>query len=251
MNLRTMLVLLTGLLATIPVSLAATEDRAVTELRAKLTERFPGVPIKRITAAEWPGMYEVIAGGDMVYTNAGADWVIMGQMVDVKTRENLTTRSWDDFMRIDYKALPFEKAITVVQGGGSRHVAVFEDPFCPFCEELEETLQGIDDVTIHVFLYPLETLHPGATLASTRIWCAPERAAAWTAWMRDGRDPPAPLCEGAPLQELGRLGARLNVEQTPTLFFPDGSRISGAADKSAIERRLSGQMSGMKPGVSP
>lgn len=221
--------------------LAGAADAVVADLRLKLEKRFPQVPIKRIAPAAWPGMYEVIAGGEIIYTNASADWVIMGQMVDVKTSENLTAKSWDDFMRIDYRALPFDKAIKVVRGQGRRHVAVFEDPFCPFCEELEKTFTQLEDVTIHIFLYPLETLHPGATLAAMRIWCSPDRAQAWMSWMSESRDPVAAQCD-APLDELGKLGTRLNVDQTPTLFFPDGSRISGAAGKEALEQQLARQV---------
>jgi len=216
-----------GLLSATAWSAAVDED--VAQLLQKLQRQFPDVPIKRVKPAAWPGMYEVIAGSEIVYTNAGADWIIMGQMVDVKTSRNLTAKSWDDFMRIDYGALPFDKAIKVVKGAGTRHVAVFEDPLCPFCEEVETTFQQIDDITIHVFLYPLETLHPGATLAAMRIWCAPDRGATWVAWMQENKDPPAGQC-AAPLEELGKLGAKLNVDQTPTLFFPDGSRISGSVE---------------------
>jgi thiol:disulfide interchange protein DsbC len=244
---RIVLVVLTGLLAASSAWSATGDDAAVAELRSKLEKRFPQVPIKRVAPAPWPGMYEVIAGNEIAYVNAGADWMIMGQMIDVKTSVNLTARSLDDFMRIDYSALPFSKAIKVVRGQGRRQLAVFEDPFCPYCEELEKTFQQLDDVTIHVFLYPLEGLHPGATLAATRIWCAPDHAQVWVKWMGESQDPPSAQCN-APLEELGKLGTRLNVDQTPTLFFPDGSRFSGAADKAAIEQQLARQAVGaVKP----
>jgi thiol:disulfide interchange protein DsbC len=223
---------------------AAAEDAVVAQLRSKLEQRFPQVPIKRVAPAVWPGMYEVIAGGDIVYTNAGADWMIMGHMVDIKTSEDLSAKSWDEFMRIDYRALPFDKAIKVVKGSGRRQLAVFADPLCPFCEELEKNLQQFDDVTIHVFLYPLESLHPGATLAAIRIWCAPDRAQVWVKWMIESKDPPVGQCEDVPVEELGQLGTKLHIDQTPTLFFPDGSRISGAAEQAAIERQLAHQITG-------
>jgi thiol:disulfide interchange protein DsbC len=232
---------LTGLLALTSTAPVAADDAAGVDLRRKLEQRFPQVRIKRVVPTAWPGMYEVIAGSEIIYTNADADWVIMGQMVDVKTSANLTAKSWDDFMRIDYSALPFDKSIKVVKGQGRRELAVFEDPFCPFCEELEKTFEQLDDVTIHVFLYPLESLHPGATLAAMRIWCAPDHGQVWVKWMSESRDPPTAQCNDAPLDELGKLGSRLNVDQTPTLFFPDGSRFSGAVDKAALEQQLARQ----------
>jgi energy-coupling factor transporter ATP-binding protein EcfA2 len=53
-------------------------------------------------------------------------------------------------------------ALTEVRGKGTRRLAIFSDPDCPYCRRLEAELRGLDDVTIHTFLMPLASLHPAA-----------------------------------------------------------------------------------------
>lgn len=38
---------------------------------------------------------------------------------------------------------------------------------------LSRELSRIDNLTMYVLLYPLESIHPGATEKSIRIWCSP------------------------------------------------------------------------------
>ena len=59
--------------------------------------------------------------------------------------------------RVDFASLPFDHAIMTVQGNGSRKLAVFADPYCPYCRTLERRLSELSDVTIYTFLFPILT----------------------------------------------------------------------------------------------
>ena len=96
-------------------------------------------------------------------------------------------------------------AIQTVRGNGKRTLYV-SDPDCS-CKRLERTLERIDNVTIHTFLYPLEGLHPQAAHARG-VWCADDRNAAWKAWMIDNVQPAAGTC-AAPLAQIRSLGLAL------------------------------------------
>ena len=63
---------------------------------------------------------------------------------------------------------------------GSRKVAIFADPLCPYCQMLEREMQGVTNVTVYTFLYPIESLHPGASVKSVEIWCSKDRSSAWS-----------------------------------------------------------------------
>ena len=86
--------------------------------------------------------------------------------------------------QIDFASLPLDHAIKTVQGNGRRKLAVFADPYCPYCAALERRLWQVSDVTIYTFLFPILTAESKPMAAA--IWCAPERAKAWRAWMLDG-----------------------------------------------------------------
>ena len=72
-----------------------------------------------------------------------------GDMVDAKTRKNLTEARLNDHGRINFDSLPLQRAIKVVKGDGSRRFAVFSDPDCPFCQQLEKTMASVTNVGSH------------------------------------------------------------------------------------------------------
>lgn len=208
------------------------------ELKRKLSEQFKEISIQQVNPSPLHGLYEVVTPTEIVYVDAKGEHMVIGKLLDVRTRENLTEQRWNDLHRIDFNSLPFERAIKIVKGNGSRKLAVFADPHCPFCQELEEELQRIDDLTLYVFLYPLEGIHPGATKMASDIWCSTDRAEAWNRWMLKKEAPLASECAEVPTAELLKLGRKLSINSTPTLIFADGLRIPGAIKADELESRL-------------
>ena len=71
----------------------------------------------------------------------------MGDLVDTRTRTNITEARLAETNKIDFAKLPFENAVKVVKGTAARKIAVFSDPNCPYCKQLETTLKSVDNVT--------------------------------------------------------------------------------------------------------
>jgi thiol:disulfide interchange protein DsbC len=194
-----------------------------------------------------PGVYEVFVGDGIIYSDADADYLFLGPLVDAHTRQNLTDARMNELGRIDFHSLPFDRAIKVVKGNGSRQFAVFSDPDCPFCLQLEKSLVSVNDVTMYVFLFPIASLHPQAPPKARAIWCAKDRAQAWTQWMHEKKLPSSGACSGDPIDELQRLGDKLHISATPTIFFADGRKIAGAITTEQIEKQLAAATSGSSP----
>ncbi|HKR46167.1 MAG TPA: DsbC family protein [Paraburkholderia sp.] len=207
-------------------------------IKATLTERFPTVQIVDVSETRWMGLYEVVTADEIVYTNADGSFLISGSLLDTKTHENLTRARWNALHAIAFNELPFELAIKTVRGDGSRKLAVFADPDCPYCQQFEQTLKGIDNITVYTFLYPLEGVHPEARTKAVRIWCTKDKAGAWTAWMLQHLEPAEATCKDEPTATLIELGGKLKVEATPTLFFQDGHRVPGMLGAEQLEQEL-------------
>ena len=137
---------------------------------------------------------------------------------------------------ISFDALPLKDAFTIVRGNGKRKLAVFEDPNCGYCKRFERDLQKVDNVTIHMFLYPI--LSADSTEKSKNIWCAKDKGKAWQDWMV--RDKPAPTasCDSSALERNVELGRKFKITGTPTLVFVDGSRVPGAIGAQEVEKNL-------------
>ncbi len=232
------------LLCTLAVCVTAFADSddvpadVAAKIRAALHERIPELRIEGIHRSPLAGLYELNTGDELVYANDTGTLVFAGRLIDTKSRRDLTAERWNALNAIDFNSLPFDLAIKSVRGNGTRKLVIFADPLCPYCRQLEQQMQGLNNVTIYTFLYPIETLHPGASVKSVQIWCAKDRTGAWTKWMLQNSDPGDTRCKGAPVEQLQKLGEKLRIDSTPTIFTADGKRVRGAIKHNEIEQLL-------------
>ena len=178
---------------------------------------------------------------DVPYTAASVDCVLQGSLMDAKAKRDLTAARLESLQQVAFDSLPLKNAIKIVRGDGSRKLATFEDPNCPYCKQLHHTLASVDNVTVYVFLFPI--LAPDSATKSRDIWCAADPAKAWTDWMVDGKAPAKADCK-TPLQDNLALGRKLNVQGTPALFFGNGTRVNGALPLASLKEKLDAQGKG-------
>ena len=221
--------------AALTLSLSATAQEAA--IRKTLAERIPQMEkIDEVQATAMPGLYEVRIGTDIFYTDAKGNYLIQGELIDTRARRNLTEDRINKLSAVDFAALPFKDAFTIVRGDGKRKLAVFEDPNCGYCKRFEKDMQNVDNVTVYLFLYPI--LSPDSAEKSRNIWCAKDRTAAWEDYMVRDRIPAAATCDTSALQRNLAFGKKYKITGTPTLIFADGSRVPGAIPAKDVEKRL-------------
>ncbi len=220
------------------MALAATAQEAV--LRKNLGERYPQLKdIDEVNKTGIPGVFELrVNGADILYTDSQGNYLIQGTMIDTRSRKDLTQERIDKLTAIKFDALPLKDAFTIVRGNGKRKLAVFEDPNCGYCKRFERDLQNVDNVTIHMFLYPI--LGAESAEKSRAIWCSKDPVKAWQDWMvRDQQPAPASAsCDATALTRNVELGRNAKITGTPTLIFVNGSRVPGAVDSKQVEKLL-------------
>ncbi len=215
-------------------------------IRNEFAKKYPQAGIESITKTAYMGLYElVLNNGDILYADADFNYLFAGNIIDTKTKTDLTDARQRDIeekklkaMAFPFDQLPFDLAIKKVKGDGSRKVAVFSDPDCPFCRRLEKDLEKVTDVTIYIFLFPIEQLHPKAPEMARAIWCAPDRAKAWDEYMLKNVLPKSAKCD-TPVDKLVAFGQSKKINGTPTIFFADGKRVPGAIPAERFEELLS------------
>jgi thiol:disulfide interchange protein DsbC len=196
-----------------------------------------GAKIEAVTKTPYSGLYEVQIDGDVIYTDAKAQYLFIGRVVDSQTYRDFTKEKIQSINKVKFSDLPLDLAIKTVKGNGKRVIAVFEDPNCGYCKKFQKTLQEVDNVTVYTFQYNI--LAEDSITKSRNIWCAPNPGKAWSDWMLNGKDAPAAAATcNAPHQQVLALGQKLKVTGTPTIFFADGSRIPGAIDAKGLEEKF-------------
>lgn len=210
------------------------------QIRKNLAERLPNLPkIDEVTRTTVPGLWEVRIGTDVMYTDDKGDHLIQGQIVDTRTKTNLTEARLNKLTAIDFASLPLKDAVVIKQGNGSRKLAVFVDPNCGYCKRFEKDLATIKDVTVYTFLYPI--LGPDSDVKSKAIWCAKDQGKTWREWMLNGVTPPRSMggdCDTGALERNVAFGKKHRVQGTPALVFEDGTRVPGAVSAAEVEKQL-------------
>ena len=226
---------LASLMSCLLVATAHADDASI---RKNLSARFPGTQISSITKTPYAGLYEVVVDGQIAYTDENADYLFLGNVIDTKTRKNLTQERLAKLNAINPANLPLDHALKFVKGDGSRKLYVFSDPECPFCKRLEQELTKVTNITVYVFPYPLETLHPGTTGVAKAIWCSKDRNKAWqNALLKNSVPKNDGKCDN-PIDDDLNLGQKLHITGTPTLIFSNGDIIPGAMPASELEDKL-------------
>jgi len=217
---------------------AALADEA--SIRKAVQAKFPQAEVQAVTKLPYLGLYEVVISNEILYTDENFDYLIYeGNIIETKTDRNLTAERKRKISMIPFNELPLELAFKKVKGKGERKMAVFSDPDCPFCKRIEGDLAKLDNVTIYMFLFPIDGLHPQATDKAKRIWCSPDRVKAWDDYLQKGIAPTAaPTCDN-PVDKLVEFGARRGINATPTMVFANGERVPGAISAAQIEKLLS------------
>ena len=211
------------------VSFAAVADEA--DVKKAVEARLGKV--ERIIKAPLAGIWEVTVDGQIFYADDKANYVLIGNLLDMKTGKNITAER-------QFNALPLDLALKQVRGSGKNILVTFEDPNCGYCKKLAKDVLTLKDVTVYTFLLPV--LGDDSFEKSKAIWCAPDKSKAWVDWMTAGKAPPvAPAkCDLGGLNKSAQLGAKLRINGTPAIFFANGERVPGYISAAEIEKRFSG-----------
>lgn len=205
-------------------------------IRKTLEARYGGMHIDSVEKTPYLNLWEVRIGNSVVYTDSAANYIFSGEIIDTKTRQNLTQERIDKLTAVKFSDLPLDQAFKIVRGNGRRQLAYFTDPNCPYCKRLDKDLVQLNDATIHVFLYPI--LSPDSAVKAKSVWCSADRAKAWSDWMVGGIAPTADGSCATPVEKNVALGQKYHITGTPTLIFADGRRVPGVIPLAEVNRLL-------------
>jgi thiol:disulfide interchange protein DsbC len=230
----------TLLLLLLSVSLAHADetDKTAASIKDSLNKNYVQLigPVDQVSKSPIPGLYEVVTGDHIFYTDKTAQYLVDGKLFDLKSRKNITEARERKLFAVDFSKLPLELAVKKVKGNGSRKLAYFTDPNCSYCKKLEHELQSVTDVTLYLFL---STVIGGSNSAEKiqGIWCSNDRAKAWDDLMLNGVEPSAGKCD-LPTAKVQALGQKLRVNGTPALIFANGVVNPGYMPADALNKAL-------------
>ena len=205
------------------------------EIRKSLQSKFPGIgKLEHIVKSPYAGLYEVVIDGQLLYTDPKGDYIFEGNIIETKSRRNLSEERRRVIFAVDFDKLPLDLAVKKVKGNGKRRLAIFTDPNCSFCRRLEKELSGISDVTLYLFMYPI---FPGSDEIVRNVLCSGNPIKAWDDWMLSNIAPAKAECKTQTDKVLA-LGQKLHVNGTPNLIFGSGIQSPGLLPAEELEKNL-------------
>ncbi len=194
----------------------------------KIRKAIPDLNIDAVRKTPIDGLYELQVGKNIFYSDkSGRHLIAGGHMFETATHRDLTRARLEDINRIDWNILPLDKAIVSGNPDARLSMAVFTDPECPYCKQLEKALQQMPDIRVYTFLYPLTQIHPQARAKAESIWCSKDRHQALLDVMLNNKTLPAATCK-TPLDDIAALGQKLDISGTPTIIASDGRMLAGS-----------------------
>ena len=220
------------------LSLGALAQGQEANIKKNLSERLPSMPrVEEVKRTPMTGLYEVrTESNEIYYTDADANYLIQGELIDIRQKRNLTEERLDKLNAVEFAKLPFKDAFTLVQGNGQRKLAIFVDPNCGYCKRFERDLEKLDNITLHVFLYPV--LGADSVEKSKSIWCAKDKGKAWRDWMLGGQMPIPANCDASAIDRNVEFGRKNRITGTPTSFAANGNRIQGAVPLAQLQKQI-------------
>lgn len=210
-----------------------------TEIRKSFEAKFPKLEkLEHIVKTPYAGLYEIVLGGQVMYTDEAGTYLFDGSVIEMATRTNLTEKRSQQLFAIEFDKLPLNLAIKKVKGNGKRKLAYFSDPNCPYCKKLEKELSQVSDVTLYLFLYPL---FQGSDVLVRNVLCAKDPGKAWDELMLKEKVPAAATCK-TDTDKVMALGHKLRVNGTPNLIFADGMQNPGYLPAAELDARLNEAM---------
>lgn len=216
-------------------SFAAPQTPKEVEFLKKVNTTYPKLAISDAVYLPSVQLYELHKKGDirLMYTNETLSYILMNnELLDLKNQKNISKEREALNVNRFYAELPKEKSIPVKFGDGSKGVAIFTDPDCPYCKSLDKEIHTTlknQNMTINYYMNPLKIAgHELAPLEAKKIWCSEDKSKAWVDWMLNGKLPTNNGSCPNPVDETKALATSVGFNVTPVLIFDNGYVVKGS-----------------------
>lgn len=212
-------------------------------LRKKLEKNLPDdIKFTEVKPSPIKGLYQIEVGTKILYVSEDGDFAVMGQMFDLRTKDNVTQQQRMGLVAKRLKELDESTMLVIGPKDAKRTITVFTDVDCGYCARFHEEVPALNKagVKVRYLFYPRAGLKSETYKRSVAVWCASDRAKAITdAKARKPID--MKVCDN-PVADHYKLGEVFGVSGTPTLIIDDGTIIGGYRPAKALLASL-----GIKP----
>ncbi len=205
---------------------------------ARLHTMVPGTLPDEVAATPVPGLYEARFGTTILYLSADGRYLIDGEVLDLKSRKNLTDGRIA-IARVEIlERLDESEMVVYTPQQTRRTLTIFTDIDCPYCVRLHEEREALLDagIKLRYLLYPRAGFNSPSYHKAVTVWCSEDRAEAMTL-AKAGVELEQQRCENPVLEQI-RLASSFGLKGTPHIVVDSGEVISGYMPAANLIRKL-------------
>lgn len=214
------------LLVLLGSTLAHANDAEIKELKAALAKRLPKITNPSIKATPVKGVYEVLAGAQILYTTKDARYIFDGDLYDMQSQRNLSEETRGGLRLEALNQLGEDNMLVYQPKGEVKHtITVFTDIYCPYCQRLHQEMGQYmnNGVKVRYIFVPFKGQR--SVDASVSVWCAKDRNQAMDK-AKAGEEIEKKTCVN-PIQKHQALAQSLGIRGTPAIMLESGRLIPG------------------------
>lgn len=217
---------------------AATDAKTTKTITDAIHKLVPAAKVESIDKSALPGMYTVIASGQVVYVSADGKYLMQGSLYDLAQNRDLTAARMDNVRKAALDKLPPSKHIEFAPKDPKYHVTVFTDIDCGYCRKLHSHIEQYnkDGIAVDYLFFPRTGIGSPSYDKAVSVWCAADPKEALTE-AKAGDTPKPAKCDNPVASEFN-LGRELGVTGTPTIIAKDGSVIGGYLTPAQMLQQL-------------
>ncbi len=208
-------------------------------LKAQLEQVMPGVTVDNIEPlGNNTHLYEATINGEIVYFSEDWRYVFQGDVVDLKTRENITENKRVSLRKEALASLD-EADLIIYEPKKTEHtLTVFTDIDCGYCRKLHQQMDKYNDLGIRIryMAFPRAGIDSEAYDKAEDVWCSDDRKQAMTD-AKNGKQVDSDSCT-TPVKAQYEMGRRLGVNGTPALFLESGEMLPGYVPPKRLKQIL-------------
>ncbi|KJU84756.1 protein-disulfide isomerase-like protein [Candidatus Magnetobacterium bavaricum] len=206
----------------------------VQEASQLLKDFAPAATVEDVQQSPSKGLWEITINTGknraIAYMDYSKENIIIGNIVKIKTKHNLTEDRLTEVNKVDVSTIPLKNSLLMGAKNAKIKLIVFTDPECPFCKQLHEELKTLvekrKDIGIHIILFPLTSIHPTSYKKAKAIVCEKSLKLLDDAFA--GKELPEPKCDTSAVDDDIKLAGKLGLTGTPAVVMPDGRVLRGA-----------------------
>jgi len=213
-------------------------DPEMAKVETALKGLMPKASPDAIAESAISGLYEAVYGAQVVYVSSNGQFMIEGDIYDLKKRVNLTeTKRQGGRLKamnsIDDKSMIVFKP----EKGKAKHViTAFTDIDCGYCRKLHDQVKAYNKLGIELryLAFPRAGIDSPSYHKAVAVWCATDRNKAMNfakgganlSQLQQVAQVEDKACKD-PIKNHYEMARQVGVTGTPTLVMEDGSVLPG------------------------